>query len=108
VASAPSDDKLSPLEQRERRVAVYMAQARAQQARGDFAGLAKTCRRWADEDWRNPRAYYCAGIGLQGTGRHKEAIGMFNRAGSLLSNDDPLKIQIGDAVVRSFRAESGG
>jgi Flp pilus assembly protein TadD len=85
-----------------------MQQARAQQARGDFAGLTRTCQRWADEDWRNPRAYYCAGLGLQGTGRHKEAIAMFNRAGSLLPNDDPLKIAIGDAVLKSFRAESGG
>ena len=33
---------------------------------------------------------------------------MFNRAGSLLPNDDPLKIAIGDAVLKSFRAESGG
>jgi hypothetical protein len=109
VASAPAGEAaLSPLEQRERRVAVYMQQARAQQARGDFAGLTRTCQRWADEDWRNPRAYYCAGLGLQGTGRHKEAIAMFNRAGSLLPNDDPLKIAIGDAVLKSFRAESGG
>jgi len=102
------DAKLSPLEQRDRRVALYMQQARAQQARGDFAGLTKTCQRWADEDWRNPRAWYCAGLGLQGTGRHKEAIAMFNRAGSLLPSDDPLKISIGDAVLRSFRAETGG
>lgn len=108
ATSPGSESKPSPLEQRERRVAVYMQQARAQQARGDFAALARTCERWADEDWRNPRAFYCAGIGLQGTGRHKEAIAMFNRAGSLLPNDDPLKIAIGDAVVKSFRAESGG
>ena len=108
VASAPAGEALSPLERRERRVAVYMQQARAQQARGDYAGLTRTCQRWADEDWRNPRAFYCAGLGLQGTGRHKEAIAMFNRAGSLLPNDDPLKIAIGDAVLKSFRAESGG
>jgi hypothetical protein len=108
VASAPAGEALSPLEQRERRVAVYMQQARAQQARGDFGALTRTCQRWADEDWRNPRAFYCAGLGLQGTGRHKEAIAMFNRAGSLLPNDDPLKIAIGDAVLKSFRAESGG
>jgi hypothetical protein len=108
ASATSSENSPSPLELRERRVAVYMQQARAQQARGDFAGLTRTCQRWADEDWRNPRAYYCAGLGLQGTGRHKEAIAMFNRAGSLLPNDDPLKIAIGDAVLKSFRAESGG
>jgi hypothetical protein len=108
ASATSSENSPSPLELRERRVAVYMQQARAQQARGDFAGLTRTCQRWADEDWRNPRAFYCAGLGLQGTGRHKEAIAMFNRAGSLLPNDDPLKIAIGDAVLKSFRAESGG
>ncbi len=96
------------LELRNRRVAAYQRQAQRQQANGDFAGLARTCQRWADDDWRNPQAHYCAGIGLQGTGRHKEAIAMFNKAGSLLPRDDPLKAQIADAVLRSFRAQSGG
>ena len=88
-------------------MAAYMRQAQGQQAAGDFAGLARTCQRWADEDWRNPRAFYCAGLGLQGIGQHKQAIAMFNKAGSLLPRDDPLKNLIGDAVLRSFRAQSG-
>ena len=97
----------SPIELRERRMALLARQAQRQQAGGDYAGLAKTCERWADEDWRNPRAFYCAGIGLQGIGRHKEAIAMFNKAGALVPRDDPLKNQIGDAVLRSFRAQTG-
>lgn len=107
-AATKAEPVLSPIEQRDRRVAVYMRQAQRQQANGDFAGLARTCQRWANEDWRNPRAYYCAGVGLQGIGRHKEAIAMFNKAGALLPRDDPLKTLIGDAVLRSFRAETGG
>ena len=106
--AAPAEPALSPIEQRDRRVAVYMRQAQGQQAARDFAGLARTCQRWADDDWRNPRAYYCAGLGLQGIGQHKQAIAMFNKAGSLLPSDDPLKTLIGDAVLRSFRAETGG
>ena len=43
---------------------------------------------------------------LQGSGQHREAIDMFNRAGALLDRDDPLKLLIDDAVVRSFRAEN--
>jgi hypothetical protein len=89
-------------------MAAYLRQAQKQQAAGEFAGLARTCQRWADEDWRNPRAFYCAGIGLQGIGQHKDAITMFNKAGSLVPRDDPLKNQIGDAVLRSFRAQTGG
>jgi hypothetical protein len=85
-----------------------MRQAQRQQVSGDFAGLTRTCQRWADEDWRNPRAFYCAGLGLQGIGQHKEAIAMFNKAGALLPRDDPLKTLIGDAVLRSFRAQSSG
>jgi DnaJ domain len=104
----PAEPALSPIEQRDQRMAVYMRQAQKQQAAGDFAGLAKTCQRWADDDWRNPRAYYCAGLGLQGIGQHKQAIAMFNKAGSLVPRDDPLKNLIGDAVLRSFRAETGG
>ncbi len=91
-------------ELRERRVVEYMKQAQRQQLAGDHAGLIRTCTRWADDDWKNPRAYYCIGLGLQGTGQHKKAIEMFNKAGSLLPRDDPLKQQIGDAVLRSFRA----
>lgn len=106
--AAPAEPALSPIEQRDRRVAVYMRQAQRQQAAGDFAGLARTCQRWADDDWRNPRAYYCAGLGLQGMGQHKQAIATFNKAGSLLPRDDPLKTLIGDAVLRSFRAQTGG
>jgi hypothetical protein len=108
-AAAPEPDPgtMSPLQRREKRVEGNIQQTQAQQARGDLAGLSKTCLRCADEDWRNPRAFYCAGIGLQGTGRHKQAIEMFNRAGALLSRDDPLKLMVDDAVVRSFRAESG-
>ncbi|MBK8740869.1 MAG: J domain-containing protein [Betaproteobacteria bacterium] len=104
VEAAPA---LSPIELRDRRMALLSRQAQRQQAGGDFEGLAKTCQRWADEDWRNPRAFYCAGIGLQGIGRHKEAIAMFNKAGALVPRDDPLKNQIGDAVLRSFRAQTG-
>jgi hypothetical protein len=107
AAAAASSEGPGPLELRERRVAAYTLQSKAQQARGDFAGMARTCQRWADEDWRNPRAFYCVGMALQAMGRHKEAIGMFNRAGALLGNDDPLKLTIGDAVVRSFRADAG-
>jgi hypothetical protein len=103
-----AEPALSPIELRDRRVAVYMRQAQRQQATGDFAGLARTCQRWADEDWRNPRAFYCTGLGLQGIGQHKEAIAMFNKAGALLPRDDPLKTLIGDAVLRSFRAQSSG
>ena len=98
----------SPLELRERRVAEFARQAQRQQSAGDYSGLIRTCKRWADDDWKNPRAYYCLGIGLQGTGQHKQAITMFNKAGSLLPRNDPLKTQIGDAVVRSFRAQTGG
>jgi hypothetical protein len=98
---------MSPLQKREKRVEAYVQQSQAQQARGDYSGLARTCLRWADEDWRNPRAFYCAGIGLQGTGKHRQAIEMFNRARALLSREDPLKLMVDDAVVRSFRAESG-
>ncbi|MEP6702632.1 MAG: hypothetical protein ABJB04_06525, partial [Betaproteobacteria bacterium] len=97
----------SPLEKRARRIAAYLQQAQRQQARGEYAALVTTCLRWADEDWRNPRAYYCAGIGLQNTGQHKQAIEMLNKASTLLSRDDPLKLLVDDAVVRSFRAESG-
>jgi len=107
-AAPAARDGPSPLELRERRVAGYMQQSKSQQARGDFQAMARTCQRWADEDWRNPRAFYCVGLALQAMGRHKEAIGMFNRAGALLDNDDPLKLTIGDAVVRSFRADAGG
>ena len=108
-AAAPAEAaKPTSLELRDRRVAVYQRQAQRQQATGDFAGMARTCQRWADEDWRNPNAYYCAGIALQGTGRHKEAIAMFNKAGALVPRDDPLKALIGDAVLRSFRAQTGG
>ena len=32
---------------------------------------------------------------------------MFNKAGALVPRDDPLKNQIGDAVLRSFRAQTG-
>ena len=32
---------------------------------------------------------------------------MFNRAGALLPRDHPLYILIADAVLKSFRAESG-
>ena len=108
AATAAAEAKLTSLELRDRRVAVYQKQAQRQQASGDFAGLARTCQRWADEDWRNPNAYYCLGMGLQGTGRHKEAITSFNKAGALVPRDDPLKALIGDAVLRSFRAQSGG
>ncbi|MBK7471820.1 MAG: J domain-containing protein [Betaproteobacteria bacterium] len=104
VEAAPA---LSPIELRDRRMALLSRQAQRQQAGGDFEGLVKTCQRWADEDWRNPRAFYCAGIGLQGIGRHKEAIAMFNKAGALVPREDPLKNQIGDAVLRSFRAQTG-
>lgn len=107
-AAIPAAPELSPIEQRDRRVAMYMRLAQRQQAAGDLAGLAKTCQRWADDDWRNPRAYYCAGLGLQGIGQHKQAIAMFNKAGSLLPRDDPLKASIADAVLRSFRAQTGG
>ena len=89
-------------------MAEFARQAQRQQSDGDYSGLIKTCKRWADDDWKNPRAYYCLGIGLQGTGQHKQAITMFNKAGSLLPRNDPLKTQIGDAVVRSFRAQTGG
>lgn len=88
------------------RVAAYERQAQRQQAAGDYAALARTCKRWADEDWRNPRAFYCAGIGLQGIGQHKQAMEMFNQAGALSRKDDPLKTLIADAVLRSFRAEA--
>src|SRR5262249_41068664 len=74
----------SSLELRDQRIARYAQQAKTQQAKRDFAGLARTCQRWADEDWRDPRAFYCAGIGLQGIGRHRDAIAMFNRAGALV------------------------
>ena len=97
-----------PIELRERRVAEFVRQAQRQQTNGEYAALIKTCTRWADADWRNPRAYYCWGVGLQGTGQHKQAIVMFNKAGSLLPKNDPLKNQIGDAVLRSFRAQTGG
>ena len=93
------------MELRNLRVSGYLRQAQRQQAAGDYPGLARTCQRWADEDWRNPRAFYCAGIGLQGLGQHKQAIAMFNRAGALVPKDDPLKSQIADAVLKSFRAE---
>jgi tetratricopeptide (TPR) repeat protein len=107
LAAAPgSAEALSPLEQREQRAQTYARQAQRQQAAGDFAGLARTCEKWADDDWRNPRAYYCAGLGLQGIGQHKKAIAMFNRAGELLQKGDPLKTLIADAVLKSFRAES--
>ena len=108
--AAPTPEATGPtsLELRDRRVANYQRQAQRQQSAGDFAGMARTCERWADEDWRNPQAYYCAGLGLQGAGRHKEAIAMFNRAGALVPRDDPLKALIADAVVRSFRAQTGG
>ena len=98
----------SPLELRDKRVSELMKLAQRQQASGDYSGLVRTCRKWADDDWKNPRAYYCIGLGLQGTGQHKQAIDMFNKAGSLLPRNDPLKTQIGDAVVRSFRAQTGG
>jgi type IV secretory pathway VirB10-like protein len=107
--TAPRADATpGPLELRDRRIAGYVQQAQRQQANGDFAGLAKTCQRWADEDWRDARAFYCAGLGLQGIGQHRKAIEMFNRAGALLDRDDPLKFQINDAVIRSFRATGGG
>lgn len=99
---------LSPIELRDRRNAAYSRQAQRQRSAGDFAGLARTCQRWADDDWRNPQAFYCAGLGLQGIGQHKQAIAMFNKAGALLPTDDPLKTAIDDAVLRSFRAETGG
>jgi hypothetical protein len=108
-AAAPERDTtgtMSSLERREKRVAGYIQQSQRQQARGDFAGLAKTCVQWADEDWRNPRAFYCAGVGLQGIGQHRQAIDMFNKAGALTGRDDPLKLMIDDAVVRSFRADN--
>jgi len=108
ASAAPVPEVPTSLELRNKRVAVYMRQSQQQQAAGDYAGLARTCQRWADDDWRNPRAFYCAGIGLQGIGRHKDAIIMFNQAGALLPKDDPLKSLIADAVLRSFRAESGG
>jgi hypothetical protein len=106
IASAESTAPTS-LELRDKRIARYVQQAKAEQARGDFAALARICQRWADEDWRDPRAFYCAGLGLQGIGRHKEAIAMFNQAGALVPRDDPLSILIGDAVLKSFRADSG-
>ena len=95
-------------ELRDRRVGDFMRQAQRQQSAGDYAGLIRTCTRWADDDYKNPRAFFCLGLGLQGTGQHKQAIAMFNKAGSLLPRDDPLKQQIGDAVIRSFRAQTGG
>ena len=85
-----------------------MRQAQRQQSAGDYASLIRTCTRWTDDDYKNPRAFFCLGIGLQGTGQHKQAIAMFNKAGSLLPRDDPLKQQISDAVIRSFRAQTGG
>jgi len=100
-ASAPTS-----LELRDKRIAKYAQKAKVQQANGDFAGLERTCRRWTDEDWRDPRAFYCLGLGLQGIGRHREAIATFNKAGELLPRDDPLAMLIADAVLRSFRAES--
>ena len=95
-------------ELRERRVGDFMRQAQRQQSAGDYAGLIRTCTRWTDDDYKNPRAFFCLGIGLQGTGQHKQAIAIFNKAGSLLPRDDPLKQQISDAVIRSFRAQTGG
>lgn len=106
ASSVVNDVQPTSMELLNKRVAVYARQAQRQQSAGDYAGLARTCRRWADEDWRNPRAFYCAGIGLQGIGQHKHAIDMFNQAGALLPKDDPLKTLIADAVLRSFRAEA--
>jgi hypothetical protein len=105
-ANVDAPARPGPLELRDQRIAKYAQQARVQQARGDFAGLARTCQRWADEDWRDPRAFYCLGLGQQGIGLHKEAIATFNKAGSLMSRDDPLYMLISDAVLKSFRAGS--
>ena len=107
TAESGTTEGLGPIELREKRYAEFAKQAQRQQAAAEYAGLVKTCSRWADEDWRNARAYYCWGLGLQATGQHKQAIMMFNKAGSLLSRDDPMKSQIGDAVIKSFRAQNG-
>lgn len=108
---APVEEKEkgpSQREVRERRVTEFLRQAQRQQNSGDFSGLIRTCTRWSEDDYKNPRAFYCLGLGLQGSGQHKEAIKMFNKAGSLLPRDDPLKSLIDEAVVRSFRAQVGG
>ncbi|MEO8135582.1 MAG: DnaJ domain-containing protein [Betaproteobacteria bacterium] len=107
AASADArDERPSSMELLKRRIVQYSRQAQRQQADGDYAALARTCQRWADEEWRNPRAFYCAGIGLQGVGQHRRAIDMFNRAGSLVPKDDPLKALVADAVLKSFRSEA--